>query len=222
MWYARDRKTLCPESSCQSTLLASFFILLRPVLPVPTKKLEKWLAKESPTELKSIARVGVFVNAELEDLLNRIHDYELDYIQLHGSERPEYCMELFSLWSFSSIRRASIIKAFSVDANFDFETVKAYEPYCKYFLFDTKGASFGGNGVQFDWSLLEKYKGEVPFSSVVALAEESAEAIKRLKHPMLAGVDVNSKFETAPGLKDIASIQRFIQILNQLNHHDSG
>lgn len=179
------------------------------------KKLEKWLAKESPMELKSIARVGVFVNAELEDLLNRIHDYELDYIQLHGSESSEYCKELFSLWDFSSIRRASIIKAFSIDEKFNFETVKAYEPYCKYFLFDTKGASFGGNGVQFDWSLLEQYKGETPFLLSGGIGEESAEAIKKLKHPQLAGVDINSKFETAPGLKDIAAIDRFIQNLNK-------
>ncbi|MBK9489968.1 MAG: phosphoribosylanthranilate isomerase [Haliscomenobacter sp.] len=211
----RDMENIVALSQVPIDFIGFIFYPLSPRFAAANKKLEKWLAKESPQALKSIARVGVFVNSELEDVLNKVHDYELDYIQLHGSERPEYCMELFSLWSFSSIRRASIIKAFSVDANFDFETVKAYEPYCKYFLFDTKGASFGGNGEQFDWSLLEKYQGEVPFFLSGGIAEESAEAIKRLKHPMLAGVDVNSKFETAPGLKDIASIQRFIQVLNQ-------
>ena len=211
----RDMENIVALSQVPIDFIGFIFYPLSPRFAAANKKLEKWLAKESPQALKSIARVGVFVNSELEDVLNKVHDYELDYIQLHGSERPEYCMELFSLWSFSSIRRASIIKAFSVDANFDFETVKAYEPYCKYFLFDTKGASFGGNGEQFDWSLLGKYQGEVPFFLSGGIAEESAEAIKRLKHPMLAGVDVNSKFETAPGLKDIASIQRFIQVLNQ-------
>ncbi|AEE52819.1 phosphoribosylanthranilate isomerase [Haliscomenobacter hydrossis] len=211
----RDMENIVALSQVPIDFIGFIFYPLSPRFAAANKKLEKWLAKESPQALKSIARVGVFVNSELEDVLNKVHDYELDYIQLHGSERAEYCMELFSLWSFSSIRRAAIIKAFSVDANFDFETVKAYEPYCKYFLFDTKGASFGGNGEQFDWSLLEKYQGEVPFFLSGGIAEESAEAIKRLKHPMLAGVDINSKFETAPGLKDIASIQRFIQVLNQ-------
>lgn len=210
----RDAENIAALSQLPIDFIGFIFYAPSPRFAAANKKLEKWLAKESPKELKSIARVGVFVNAELEDLINRIHDYELDYIQLHGSESSEYCKELFSLWNFSSIRRASIIKAFSVDANFDFATVKSYEPYCKYFLFDTKGASFGGNGEQFDWSLLAQYKGETPFFLSGGIAEESAEAIKQLKHPQLAGVDINSQFESAPGLKDIAAIQRFIHNLN--------
>lgn len=210
----RDLENIAALSQLPIDFIGFIFYAPSPRFAAANKKLEKWLAKESPKELKSIARVGVFVNAELEDLINRIHDYELDYIQLHGSESSEYCRELFSLWNFSSIRRASIIKAFSIDSNFDFASVKAYEPYCKYFLFDTKGASFGGNGTPFDWSLLEQYKGETPFFLSGGIAEESAEAIKQLKHPQLAGVDINSKFESAPGLKDIAAIQRFIHNLN--------
>lgn len=210
----RDPENIAALSQLPIDFMGFIFYPPSPRFAAANKKLEKWLAKESPTALKSIARVGVFVNAELEDLINRIHDYELDYIQLHGSESAEYCKELFSLWDFSSIRRASIIKAFSIDDKFDFEAVEAYEPYCKYFLFDTKGASFGGNGVQFNWSLLEQYQGETPFLLSGGIAEESAEAIKQLKHPQLAGVDINSKFESAPGLKDIAAIQRFIQNLN--------
>lgn len=211
----RDPENIEALSQVPIDFIGLIFYPLSPRFAAANKKLEKWLAKESPAALKSIARVGVFVNAELEDLLNRIHDYELDYIQLHGTESYEYCKELFSLWEFSSIRRASIIKAFSIDAKFNFDTVKDYEPYCKYFLFDTKGASFGGNGEQFDWSLLEKYQGEVPFLLSGGISEDSATAIKQLKHPKLAGVDINSKFETAPGIKDIASIHRFIQELNQ-------
>jgi phosphoribosylanthranilate isomerase len=210
----REPENIAALSQLPIDFIGFIFYPPSPRYAAANKKLEKWLAKESPTLLKSIARVGVFVNAELEDLINRIHDYELDYIQLHGSESAEYCRELFSLWDFSSIRRAAIIKAFRVDAGFDFAQVKAYEPYCKYFLFDTKGAAFGGNGVQFDWTLLEQYKGETPFLLSGGITEESAEALKQLRHPQLAGVDINSKFELSPGLKDIASIQRFIQNLN--------
>lgn len=210
----REPENIAELSQLPIDFIGFIFYPASPRFAGHNKKLDKWLSKESPAALKSIARVGVFVNAELEDLINRIHDYELDYIQLHGSESAEYCKELFSLWDFSSIRRASIIKAFSVDEAFNFGTLKAYEPYCKYFLFDTKGASFGGNGIQFDWALLEKYQGETPFLLSGGIDEASAETIKQLKHPQLAGVDINSRFELSPGQKDIAAIQRFIQNLN--------
>jgi phosphoribosylanthranilate isomerase len=178
------------------------------------KKLEQWMSKQGIELLGSIAKVGVFVNAEIEEVVNRIHDFELDFIQLHGTESPEYCKELFDLWGFSSIRRASIIKAFSIDENFDFASTAPYTSYCKYFLFDTKGASFGGNGTPFDWHLLDNYQGVTPFFLSGGIGPESVTAIREVQHPQLVGIDINSKFETEPGEKDVALISEFLQEIN--------
>ena len=178
------------------------------------KKTEQWMSKKGRELLSKVAKVGVFVNAEIEDVVNRIHDFELDYIQLHGAESPEYCRELFDLWGFSSIRKASIIKAFSIDEDFDFSSTAPFTSYCKYFLFDTKGASFGGNGVQFDWQMLDQYQGVTPFFLSGGIGPDSVAAIHAVRHPQLAGIDINSKFETEPGEKDIPRIAQFITELN--------
>ena len=114
------------------------------------EKLAKWLAKEGNV-LEGKKRVGVFVNAEVEDVLNHVHDFELDFVQLHGTESPEYCGLLCNLWESTSMRKARLIKAFQIDGAFDFDQIVPYTPYCTYFLFDTKGKDFGGTGRQFDW-----------------------------------------------------------------------
>jgi phosphoribosylanthranilate isomerase len=158
-------------------------------------------------------RVGVFVNAEVEEILNKVHDFELDYVQLHGNESPEYCREIQSFWAASTLRSARFIKAFAVDAAFDFGRTQAYEGICSLFLFDTKTPQHGGSGVSFDWQLLEKYKGNTPFLLSGGIGEEDAAAIRALDFPQLYGVDVNSRFEVKPGVKDVEKVKRFLEAL---------
>lgn len=181
----------------------------------PAVKLDTWLRRQATVSLGGIAKVGVFVNAAIEEVVNAIHDYQLDYVQLHGEESPEYCQELEDLWSLSSIRRASIIKAFSVDAQFDFQTTAAYTAYCKYFIFDTKGAGYGGTGQSFDWALLDRYLGVTPFLLSGGIGPTDVTAIRQLQHPQLSGVDLNSRFESVPGEKDVTLLEQFIRNLNQ-------
>ena len=98
-----------------------------------------------------LLKVGVFVNAQIPEVLEKVGEFQLDYVQLHGDENPEYCADLKSVWA--SIK---IIKAFSVNEDFDFEKTTEYEGVCDLFLFDTNGKNRGGNGVVFDWDLLKK------------------------------------------------------------------
>lgn len=176
------------------------------------KGLENWLAANE-AKLEGIKRVGVFVNAEIEEILNRVHDFELDYVQLHGNESPEYCREIKLLWEASSARRAQFIKAFPVDADFDFAETQTYEGICSLFLFDTKTPQHGGSGVSFDWNLLAKYKGNTPFLLSGGIDEDDSDAIKQLNFPQLYGVDVNSRFEVEPGIKNKEKVKQFISAL---------
>ncbi|HMN90382.1 MAG TPA: phosphoribosylanthranilate isomerase [Saprospiraceae bacterium] len=171
-----------------------------------------WIAG-SKNVFGKVKRVGVFVNAEIEEILNKVHDFELDYVQLHGEESPEYCREIESFWAASTLRRARFIKAFAVDADFDFARTRAYEGICSLFLFDTKTPQHGGSGVRFDWQLLEKYRGHTPFLLSGGIDEGDAMAIKALDFPQLYGVDVNSRFEIKPGVKDVDKVKRFLEAL---------
>ncbi|MBK6950350.1 MAG: phosphoribosylanthranilate isomerase [Haliscomenobacter sp.] len=182
---------------------------------VKGSKLEKWLASPASISLQGVQRVGVFVNAEIEDVLNRVHDYELDFVQLHGEESPAYCAELMNLWSMTSMRRAELIKAFSVGDGFSFNEVAAYAPFCKWVLFDTKGQEYGGTGQSFDWGLLESYKGPIPFLLSGGIGPDSAGALDQLQHPLFAGIDLNSRFESAPGVKEVQKIQAFLSLINK-------
>jgi phosphoribosylanthranilate isomerase len=179
------------------------------------KGLDKWIGKNAEA-FGEVKKVGVFVNAEVEEILNAVHDYQLDYIQLHGNESAEYCRELSILWQVSSVRKARMIKAFSIDEEFDFSNTEAYAPYCSYFLFDTKGKNPGGNGITFNWSLLEAYQGVTPFLLSGGIDPDSVEEIKALNFPQLSGIDINSRFETAPAVKDIESIRTFIRQVKNL------
>ena len=160
-----------------------------------------------------VKRVGVFVNAEIDEILNKVHDYRLDLVQLHGAERPEYCRELAAFWKVSSMHRAKLVKAFAVAPEFDFSQLDAFTSTCSLFLFDTKGASPGGTGQVFDWTLLDRYQGATPFLLAGGIGPESADAIRRFPHPQFAGVDINSRFETEPGVKNVEMVRAFATTL---------
>jgi len=154
-----------------------------------------------------IKKVGVFVNPGYSELLDAIDEYGLDIVQLHGNETPGMCEELSA--------EVEVIKAFRIEtATTDIdELVSDYDAVCDYYLFDTAGLkeSFGGTGQQFDWSILKKAKIEKPFFLSGGIGPDDAAKIKAFSHPDFFAVDVNSKFELSPGLKDMAAILKFLQ-----------
>ncbi|WP_455636620.1 phosphoribosylanthranilate isomerase [Parabacteroides sp.] len=152
----------------------------------------------------STKKVGVFVNASPESMMEKASAYKLDYLQLHGNESPEDCHTLQK-------RGYSLIKAFPIATKEDFEKTREYEGRVDYFLFDTRCEGYGGSGKRFDWSILTEYKGETPFLLSGGIRPENAEAIRHFRHPRFAGIDLNSGFEIEPGLKDIDKLKNFIQ-----------
>lgn len=164
---------------------------------------------EMPTYLPVRSRrIGVFVNESKDNILMYADRFGLDYIQLHGNESPEYCHNL-------QAAGMKLIKAFSIATPRDLSSVSAYEGLCQYYLFDTKTSQYGGSGNQFDWTLLNRYTGNTPFLLSGGINQYSAAAIRNFHHPRLAGVDINSRFESSPGLKDIGRIQTFISELRR-------
>jgi phosphoribosylanthranilate isomerase len=155
---------------------------------------------------KSIKKVGVFVNATPDYILRMTKKYDLQFAQLHGTETPDFCRQL-------KTRGINIIKAFSIDEFFNFTSLNNYKPHADFFLFDTKGAQPGGNGTTFDWSLLRRYDNEKPFFLSGGLSLENIEQMAELEGLKVYGIDINSKFETAPALKDIEKIGELMAIL---------
>ena len=161
---------------------------------------------ERPSYLpKKCKRVGVFVNEDIEQVKHIAADYALDYIQLHGSESPGYVQQLHD-WQ--------VIKAISLSSRDDIATFKDYEGLVDYFLFDTKCTCMGGSGQQFDWSVLDSYDGNTPFLLSGGIGPDDAERVKAFHHGKCIGIDLNSKFELSPALKDINKLQEFIKELS--------
>ncbi|PHQ57030.1 MAG: N-(5'-phosphoribosyl)anthranilate isomerase [Lutibacter sp.] len=156
---------------------------------------------------KNIKKVGVFVNESIKEIFKKRKLYQLDCIQLHGNESYQYCKELRNSELVSE--DFEIIKAFSVDENFNFDVTKPYEKVVDYFLFDTKGKDYGGNGIKFNWEILQEYKGDIPFLLSGGITKEDVIKIKNIKHYAFEGIDVNSGFEFEPGLKNIDDIKEF-------------
>lgn len=156
-----------------------------------------------------ILKTGVFVNASVERVSKTMNKYGFDALQLHGTETPDYCA-LFR-------PKAIVIKAFGMDENFDFSRLEAYSNKVDYFLFDTKTVVHGGSGQTFNWEVLNKYTGEVPFFLSGGLSLDNLAEVRNIKHPMLYGVDINSRFESAPALKDIGKLKEAFNIIKTFN-----
>lgn len=165
----------------------------------------------------SCLRVGVFVNPTVGYVREMIALLNLDAVQLHGKESPHLCREVKCLPG-KDVRPPLLIKAFSIVPDASFPDTSAYETVCDYFLFDTHCATVGGSGKTFDWKCMEQYKGTRPFLLSGGIGEEHAEAIRRFKHPMWAGIDLNSRFELAPALKDTERLGRFIHLIRKQKH----
>ena len=255
----------------------------------------------------NVQRVGVFVNADIDFVLEKIKIHQLNYLQLHGDETPEYCRDIQAEIKasrtlpiaigikgeppalFPDSEEIKLIKAFRVNDDFDFSQTKKYERYCAYFLFDTKkntnavlpptppesstgqaskggdemgafsskrgdeigdsppeekdmdvssfsrsekytplegasrpssppleggrGEEYGGTGKKFNWQLLQQYTGNTPFLLSGGIGAEDVQAVQNFSHPKFAGIDVNSKFEVKPALKDVGKIEDFLDEL---------
>ena len=166
--------------------------------------------KQSPRNLitpiintpKGINRVGVFVNKPIDFIKQKKEQYQLNYIQLHGKETPDFCKQI-------KLLNVGVIKAFNITDAFCFDALSIYEPVCDYFLFDASGILPGGNGTQFNWELLQKYNGTTPFLLSGGINETMVDKLKSISHKKFAGIDINSGFELAPGIKNIQKIKTF-------------
>ena len=162
---------------------------------------------EKPSYLpRNCRRVGVFVDAALPDILAAVEDFRLDGVQLHGHETPEAIAALKA-----HIPGVRIVKSLAVAGPEDLEQAEAYADVCDAFLFDTKGKLPGGNGRQFDWSVLQRYQGRLPFLLSGGIGPDDAQRIRAFEVPGCIGIDLNSRFETAPGLKDVDALRTFIE-----------
>jgi phosphoribosylanthranilate isomerase len=151
----------------------------------------------------SIKRAGVFVNETTDQILNIVSKYSLYYVQLHGNEPPEQCKLIRE-------RGIGVIKTFGISENFNFEKCSAYLPYTDYFLFDTLTPDFGGTGQKFRWEVLKNYKLAHPFFLSGGISADDEEKLLTLSLNGFYGIDVNSKFETEPGLKNYEVLEKFI------------
>jgi len=151
----------------------------------------------------NINRVGVFVNQEVNEVIDIIKKYKLDYVQLHGDEDVRYCFSIKSI--------CKVIKVFKIDDTFNFDNIKIFENVSDYYLFDTKTNLHGGSGIKFDWEILKKYNSKKKFFLSGGISEDDIEEIKKIKkiHPII-GIDINSKFELPNLKKDRAKIKLLI------------
>lgn len=160
---------------------------------------------EIPEIASTIKKTGVFVNASFDFIQQKIKQYGFKAVQLHGEENPEFCQKVKAL-------NVEVFKVFSMKSNFDFSILKPFETSVDYFLFDTKGENPGGNGFVFDWEILKKYNSEIPFILSGGIGIQEVDALKDLMQfnlPIYA-VDINSKFEIQPALKNAALVNEFI------------
>lgn len=169
------------------------------------------LTPEDIRKERRIGKVGVFVNAAIPDLLELAEACRLDRVQLHGDESPEYCAQV-------SVH-LPVVKAFRLSGQEQLDQLLApYRQMCEHFLFDTSGAGYGGTGKQFDWSLLNAVDHMKPFFLSGGIGPGDAHSIRGFREgpsgAFLSAVDINSRFETAPGVKDMQSVEAFIRTLN--------
>ena len=155
----------------------------------------------------SIKKTGVFVNENLENILTAISKYNLDAVQLHGADNKKLCRKI------RQEAKTMVIKVFPIMDASNFRVTGDYEAVADYFLFDTKTDLYGGSGQKFNWNILQEYTGNKSFLLSGGIGADDVKAIRAIEHPLLAGVDLNSKFELKPGLKNVALLKQFIDEL---------
>ncbi len=167
-----------------------------------------------PSYLPAVCRVGVFVNPTVEEVVDKVEMLGLNRVQLHGSESPEMCDAVHNATGIP------ITKVFSVNDKTDIAKYREYEDLSSVdlFLFDTKCKTVGGSGEQFDWDVLRYYDGKKPFLLAGGISPGDEWRVLSFRHPQFAGIDLNSRFETAPGIKDSKQLDKFI---NTIRHEQN-
>ncbi len=168
---------------------------------------------------RKLKTVGVFVDEMPQTVITNVYNYHLDYIQLHGSESRVYIDNLRRTLVPDIAPDVRIIKALSIKEPSDVARWREYDGAVDMFLFDTKCPSKGGSGQKFDWQALDLYDGDVPFLLSGGLGPDDAEAVLSVRHPRFRGIDLNSRFETAPALKDVDKLRKFINTI-RCNEND--
>lgn len=155
-------------------------------------------------KLKKCKKVGIFVNDIITNIVNKTIINNLDFVQLHGNESPKYCYDIMK-------KGIKIIKAFGINEKFNFNKLTSFKDICSYFLFDNKTIDYGGSGKKFNWNKINEYNIEIPFFLSGGISINDIEKILSFSHPNFFGIDINSHFETSPGIKDFNNIKKFIQ-----------
>ena len=191
---------------------------------------DKIIFRTEMEDKMQVPRFGVFVNESIETVLQVYYDYSLSVIQLHGEETPEYCRQMRdkmqNIWekqivpAYRSIGKelpanccCQIVKTISISKPEDLQKYKEYVGVVDFFLFDTKCEEKGGSGQQFDWSILDQYDGDLEFLLSGGIGPDDLERCKAFNHPKYGGIDINSKFEVSPGIKDAQKVKEFIDAL---------
>jgi phosphoribosylanthranilate isomerase len=176
------------------------------------EKSPRYFENTIPNLPKAIQKVGVFVNASFEEIEEKVTQHNLDLVQLHGNESPELCALL-------ETNLVKVIKAFNIDKSFNFNILNNYTNYCSYFLFDTKGDKHGGNGTSFDWTVLAQYSIHKPYFLSGGIGLEIIDNLNQFLSSDYAeycvAIDLNSKFEVRPGLKNPETLKELIHTLNK-------
>ena len=154
-------------------------------------------------------KVGVFVNAAIDESATAYNKCKLDYVQLHGSEDTAFCARLF-------LKQIPVIKAFKVDAWFNFNQIDTFIPFCSFFLFDKTGDLPGGNGKKYSWDILKNYQYKLPFFLSGGISHDDVDRIAELDNEMLYAIDINSRFELTPGIKNVEKVRSFKNKLNTI------
>ncbi len=182
------------------------------------ERLEKMKDGQESAKEAAVRRpknVGVFVDEMPQSIVTRVYNYNLDYVQLHGNELPVMIDNLRRSIDPDIHRNIQIIKAISVKSKDDIQQWKAYQGHADMLLFDTRCPGYGGSGDQFDWSVLEAYDGDIPFLLSGGIGSDDVERVKAFEHPMCVGIDLNSRFETEPAMKDVELLKKFIEAVRQ-------
>jgi phosphoribosylanthranilate isomerase len=198
----RDAQNIADITSLPINILGMIFY----------KKSARYIGEDSGAAVlsaipKHIQIAGVFVNEAIETILKAHAICHFSYIQLHGNETPAFCSQI------SKETNALVIKAFQVDSDFSFETIEPYEHSCSFVLFDTKTEQYGGSGKKFDWGKINEYRGSLPFFLSGGISPDDEDKIKTITHPLLFAIDINSRFEEKPGVKNVSNVQRFVSKL---------
>ncbi|WP_143961566.1 phosphoribosylanthranilate isomerase [Litoribacter populi] len=161
-------------------------------------------------------RIGVFVDSPFSEILKKVQEFELDGVQLHGNEGADFVKNI------KEALDVTVIKVFRIGKTLDLEVLRPFEGLAEYFLFDTETSSFGGSGERFDWQLLEGYDLQTPYLLSGGISAEDAEELVdfQKRNPKMAGIDINSRFELEPGIKDVDMVKTFMEKLTGYENED--